>query len=96
MKKVLLTTMILSFVATPPAFAAGYGYLSAPNEGNRNFSTLMKKPLILQIVLTNTKKKEKTKKNFLTIKKEKLTFRKVLKHNSISKAHVRGLTTCNL
>ena len=41
MKKVLLTTIILSFATMPSSFAAGFGYLSAPNEGNRNFSTIM-------------------------------------------------------
>ena len=41
MKKVLLTTIILSFATMPSSFAAGFGYLSAPNEGNMNFSTIM-------------------------------------------------------
>ncbi len=41
MKKVLLTTIILSFTTMTSSFAAGFGYLSAPNEGNRNFSTIM-------------------------------------------------------
>ncbi len=68
MKKVLLTTAILGAftLTTCHAANAGYGYLAAPNEGNRNFSTLMQhqfeKEETLDFINTPEQYKEKREK----------------------------------